>query len=161
RFGEQALLAPPRLPDDRAGGDQEGHQSVPEPDLQPPPGRRLPRSDPGRDDRSHADRHLTEPRDGGEEGRPLHGLADEPQVVHRPQVEGGRRHEPGSGGLRIGHGLNLRPTPRNRQGLFGIKSDRPYAPWPSICFFAIAATMPTIDISPMDLPMESSEPKTR
>jgi hypothetical protein len=76
-------------------------------------------------------------------------------------VEGGRWHEPGSGGLRIGHGLNLRPTPRDRQGLFGIKLDKLYAPSASARFFAIAATIPTIDISPMDLPMESSGPKTR
>jgi hypothetical protein len=35
-----------------------------------------------------------------------------------------------------------------------------YAPAPSARFFASFATIPTIPMSPMDLPMESSRPKT-
>lgn len=84
-------------------------------------------------------------------------------------MQGGWRHEPGSGGLRIGHAINLRSRAPNRQALFGVKldrrraatQDRPYEDFASACFLAIAATMPTIDISPIDLPMESSGPKTR
>ena len=35
-----------------------------------------------------------------------------------------------------------------------------YEDFASARFLAIAATIPTIDINPMDLPMESSRPKT-
>lgn len=75
-------------------------------------------------------------------------------------MEGRRGDESGSGGLRIGHGANLRLDAELRQALFGTKLDRLY-PFPSARRFAIADTIPTIPISPMDLPMESSRPKTR
>jgi hypothetical protein len=85
-------------------------------------------------------------------------------------MEGRRRDEPGAGGLRIGHGsiyaggrypsstfrYKVEQGERNRAATQG----RPYGDFASACFLAIAATIPTIDIKPMDLPMESSRPKT-
>jgi hypothetical protein len=76
-------------------------------------------------------------------------------------MESRRGDEPGSGGLRIGHGVNLRLDAEWRQALFGTKSNPHPYPSPAPFRFAIADTIPTIPISPMDLPMESSRPKTR
>jgi hypothetical protein len=105
-------------------------------------------------------------------------------------VKGGRRDELGTLGLRFGHGNNLRlgglgvkyflaqssppgvstPGYSNAAPGGGVRlaqggnpgrqgsADSP--PYPAFRF-ANAATIPTMDISPMDLPMESSRPKTR
>ena len=48
---------------------------------------RLPRRQPRRQQRRQPHRHLAPPRDRREAPRPLHRLADEAQVVHRPVVQ--------------------------------------------------------------------------
>ncbi len=60
----------------------------------------------------------------------------------------------------VRRGLNAPDSGTPPPGLPRSGGGKNYAPCASACFFARAATIPTIDISPMDLPMESSRPKT-
>src|SRR2546427_12709851 len=81
RPGQDRVVHRVRLPHHGPPADHEGHDRFPQPRREPQLHAWLPRGEERGGERRRADRHLAPAGDGGERPRPLHGLADEAEIV--------------------------------------------------------------------------------
>src|SRR5256885_377897 len=82
------VVPPARLHPRAPPADHEGPHRFPQPRREPQLHTWLPRREERGGERRRADRHLAPAGDGGERPRPLHGLADEAEIVDGAVAQG-------------------------------------------------------------------------